>query len=279
MDMESINGYQIFQNRFQQNTGKNQIGKKDSKQTRQQGIYQSASESRQTKQQKAAEHVRSSDWKGASSVASGIQLSDSARSLLEELKEKYQNMDFFVADCGSEEEEQSYLSRGNKEYSVLIDPDTLEAMAADPDTKEKYINILDTATSQMEDIKEKLGEDGEEVRSIGVKIDREGNTTFFAELQKVSDSQKEWMEQMKNKKAEDKKNQEKLEEKRSEKRGKETKQAKKNSDAKYGISGDTKVTRVSGSSVEELLEKIKLVDWTQVDSVKETTGGRFDFTV
>lgn len=277
--MESINGYQIFQNRFQQNTGKNQIGKKDSKQTRQQGIYQSASESRQTKQQKAAEHVRSSDWKGASSVASGVQLSDSARSLLEELKEKYQNMDFFVADCGSEEEEQSYLSRGTKEYSVLIDPDTLEAMAADQETKEKYINILDTATSQMEDIKEKLGADGEEVRSIGVKIDKEGNTTFFAELQKVSDSQKEWMEQMKNKKVEDKKNQEKLEKKRAEKRDKETEQAGKKDDLKQRLSEDTKITRVSAASVDELIEKIKSVDWTQVETVKATTGVRFDFTV
>lgn len=277
--MESINGYQIFQNRFQQNTGKNPIGKKDSKQTRQQGIYQSVSESRQTKQQKAAEHVRSSDWKGASSVAFGVQLSDSARSLLEELKEKYQNMDFFVADCGSEEEEQSYLSRGTKEYSVLIDPDTLEAMAADQETKEKYINILDTATSQMEDIKEKLGTDGEEVRSIGVKIDKEGNTTFFAELQKVSDSQKEWMEQMKNKKVEDKKNREKLEKKRAEKQDKETEQAGKKDDLKQRLSEDTKITRVSAASVDELIEKIKSVDWTQVETVKATTGVRFDFTV
>lgn len=277
--MDLINGYQIVQNRFQQNIGKKQIGKKNSKQTRQQGIYQGASESRQTKQQKAAEHVRSSDWKGASSVASGVQLSDSARSLLEELKEKYQNMDFFVADCESAQESQSYLSRGTKEYSVLIDPDTLEAMAADPETKENYINIIDTSTSQMEDIKDKLGEDGEEVRSIGVKIDSEGNTTFFAELQKVSDSQKEWMEQMKNKKAEDKKNREKLEKKRTEKGGKETKQPEKNSDAKKRLFGDTKMTTVFASSVDELVEKIKSVDWTQVESVKATTGVHFNYTV
>lgn len=277
--MESINGYQIFQNRFQQNTGKKQIGKKDSKQTKQQGIYKSTSESKQTKQPKIAEYVRKADWKCASSVASGVQLSDSAKSLLEELKEKYQNMDFFVADCVSDEEMQSYLSRGTKEYSVLIDPDTLEAMAADVETKEKYINVIDTATSQMEDIKKELGEDGEEVKSIGVKIDSEGITTFYAELQKVSDSQKEWMEQMKNKKAEDKKNQEKLEKKRAEQQEKETKQSERNGDAKQRVSGDTRITRVSASSVEELIEKIRSVDWTQVENVRATTGVRFDFTV
>lgn len=277
--MESINGYQIFQNQFQQNSGKKRTGKKDSEQTKQQGVHKNIEESKQTKRQKPAEYVKESHWKGTSSVASGVQLSDSAKSLLEELKEKYQNMDFFVADCESDEEAQSYLQRGTKEYSVLIDPDTLEAMAADQETKEKYINIIDTATSQMEDIKEQLGDDTEEVRSIGVKIDGDGNTTFYAELQKISDSQKEWMEQMKNKKAEDKKNQEKFEEKRTEKREKETNQAKKRDEAKYGMSGDTKITRVSASSVEELIEKIKSVDWTKVDTVKETTGVRFDFTV
>lgn len=277
--MESINGYQIFQNQFQQNSGKKRTGKKASEQTKQQGVHKNIEESKQTKRQKPAEYAKESHWKGTSSVASGVQLSDSAKSLLEELKEKYQNMDFFVADCESDEEAQSYLQRGTKEYSVLIDPDTLEAMAADQETKEKYINIIDTATSQMEDIKEQLGDDTEEVRSIGVKIDGDGNTTFYAELQKISDSQKEWMEQMKNKKAEDKKNQEKFEEKRTEKREKETNQAKKRDEAKYGMSGDTKITRVSASSVEELIEKIKSVDWTKVDTVKETTGVRFDFTV
>lgn len=277
--MELINGYQIFQNQFQQNSGNKQIQKRDSKQIRQQSLYKSAGETKQTKQQKAAAYVRNTNWKGTSSVATGVQLSDSAKSLLEELKEKYQNMDFFVACCESDEEEQSYLSRGTKEYSVLIDPDTLETMAADKETKEKYINIIDSAVSQMEDIKEKLGEDEEEVRSIGVKIDKEGNTTFFAELQKVSDSQKEWMEQMKNKKAEDKKHQEELEKKRAEKRDKETNQAEKNGDTKASISGDVKITRVSATSVDELIEKIRSVDWMQVENVKTTTGACFDFTV
>lgn len=277
--MESINGYQIFQNQFQQNAGKKQIRKKDAGQTKEQCVYKKADETKQTQQRKPTDYVSKAEWKGTSSVAADVQLSDRAKSLLEELKEKYQNMDFFVANCGSDEEAQSYLSRGTKEYSVLIDPDTLEAMAADQETKEKYMNIIDTATSQMEDIKEQLGDEGEEVRSIGVKIDNEGNTTFFAELQKVSDSRKEWMEQMKNKKAEDKKNQEKLEEKRAKKRENEAEQAEKKADEKQKIFGDTKITRVSASSVEELIEKIKSVDWSQIENVKETTGMRFDFTV
>ena len=59
-----------------------------------------------------------------------VQLSDKAKALLQELKKTYNNMDFMVADYDSEEEAASYLSRGTKEYSVLIDAEELERMAA-----------------------------------------------------------------------------------------------------------------------------------------------------
>ena len=42
----------------------------------------------------------------------------------------------------------------------------------------------------------------------------------------------------------------------------------------------TKKTRVQADSVEELLEKIKNVDWDQIKSEeKAMTGGRFDFSI
>ena len=42
----------------------------------------------------------------------------------------------------------------------------------------------------------------------------------------------------------------------------------------------TKKTRVQANSVEELIEKIKGVDWDQIKSEeKAMTGGRFDFSI
>ena len=51
------------------------------------------------------------------------------------MQKKYGDRDFFVADYSSDDEAQRYLSRGSKEYSVLIEPELLEKMAADESVK------------------------------------------------------------------------------------------------------------------------------------------------
>ena len=98
--------------------------------------------------------------------AEKVNLSNKAKELLKELQKTYGNMDFIIADYETEEEAASLLSRGTKEYSVLIDPDTLEKMASDESEKEKYINLLEKATGKLTDIKEQLKESGEEVKRL-----------------------------------------------------------------------------------------------------------------
>ena len=73
------------------------------------------------------------------------ELSQGAKDLLNEMQKKYSDMDFFVADYSSDEEAQGYLSRGSKDYSVLIEPELLEKMAADGSVKEKYLGVIDDA--------------------------------------------------------------------------------------------------------------------------------------
>ena len=63
------------------------------------------------------------------------ELSQGAKDLLNEMQKKYGDRDFFVADYSSDDEAQRYLSRGSKEYSVLIEPELLEKMAADESVK------------------------------------------------------------------------------------------------------------------------------------------------
>ena len=83
-------------------------------------------------------------------------LSDKAKALLQELKKNYGNMDFIVADYSSDEEAQSYLSRGSKEYTVLIDPAELEPMAEDDEVKTKNLALLDEAVGNLDALKEQL---------------------------------------------------------------------------------------------------------------------------
>ena len=69
------------------------------------------------------------------------ELSQDAKDLLNEMQKKYGDMDFFVADYSSDDEAQRYLSRGSKEYSVLIEPELLEKTAADESVKKSILAL------------------------------------------------------------------------------------------------------------------------------------------
>lgn len=218
----------------------------------QNGYYNNTVKDKQTKETKKTDKTGKKDQ---------VQLSARAKKMLETLKKKYQNMDFMVAEYESEEEAASYLSRGTKEYSVLIDPETLEEMAADKDAEAKYTGILDDAVGQLKDMEQQLGDKKDDVKHLGISIGKDGNVSYFAELEKAGERQKEFIERT-----------------RESKREQRAAQAKKAEE--QVTSGRTKRTRVEADSAQELLEKIKGVDWDQIKAEdKQTAGGRFDFSV
>lgn len=229
------------------------------------GVYQnsymsSAAKSKNTREADKADKAEKTEKKEQ------VKLSDRAKKLLEELKKNYSNMDFIVADYETDEEASAYLAKGTKEYSALIEPETLEEMAADEETKEKYMGILDDSVEQLKDIKDKLGDKQDEVAHIGISIGKDGSVSYFADLEKIGERQKEWIEKSRESKKEERTEQEKKA------------QEQKNQD--ITAQERTKKTRVQADSVEELLEKIKNVDWDQIKSEeKAVTGGRFDFSI
>ena len=105
--MSRVNGYNAYQNNYYDNSV------------------------RRKNQDKTSKTDTTGKTNGIGKTGSSTQLSDKAKSLLQELKRTYSNMDFIVTDSESEEDAASYLSRSTKEYSVLIDPEELERMAAD----------------------------------------------------------------------------------------------------------------------------------------------------
>ncbi|MCH5343754.1 MAG: hypothetical protein J1E64_06915 [Acetatifactor sp.] len=202
--------------------------------------------------------------KGADKTSQTPQLSAKAKALLEELKAKYGNVDIMVADYETEEEAQSILSRGTKQYSALFDPETLESMAADENVKNEYMGKLEDAVSQLHEMVEQLGDKAGEVKHLGVSFGNDGSVSFFAELEKTTEKQRERIEQAR----EDKKEQAAKDKKAAE-------------EERFVKGHETyKSTRVQADSMEELLEKIRSVDW---DNIKATElperGGRFDLTI
>ena len=211
---------------------------------------------KQTKQQGSSKVAQSSQTEAAGQKT----LSKDAQAVLEKLKSKYGNMDFFVADPDSEDEAKEIMSRGTKEYSVMISSDELERMAADEDYYNKNINTIDDAVKKSKEINEKFGaesdygkENGVGISQIGIKVNADGTTSYFVELEKLSDKQKERIENAKEKRAEEKKEQ---------------------------AAKARKKTYVQANSLEELEKKIKEIDWDSVKETKqETEGSRFDYSV
>ena len=240
--MSKIEGYGAYQNSYYANTvnSKNAQGAKNTKKT-----------DKSDKTDKAANN-------------NNVQLSEKAKKLLDELKKTYSNMDFVIADYETDEEAAELLSRGSKEYSVLIDPETLESMAADEETKNKYIGILEDSVNQLKDVKEQLKEDGDnDVTRVGISIGKDGQVSFFAEMMEgAGERQKEFIE----------KTREANKEARTER--------EKKAQEELAAQERTKKTTVTASSIEELLEKIKAVNWDEIKSeeVRES-GSRFDFSV
>ncbi len=197
-----------------------------------------------------------------------VELSDRAKDLLEELKKKYTNMDFMVADYETEEEAAQYLSRGTKEFSVLIDPETLEQMAADEEVKNKYMTVMDESQATLKGMLEELDDEEEDqVKRVGISIDKDGTVSYFAELEKASAKQKERIEKSRKEKAKETKKAEKEE------------KAEKQEELLKSLGEKRKKTFVQADSVEELLEKIRSVDWDAVEAEEiKQMGGKIDFT-
>ncbi len=197
---------------------------------------------------------------------SKIELSSRAKELLKELHNTYGNTDFIIANYENEEEAASYLSRGTSTYSVLLTPEELEKMAADKDYKAKNLKTLDDTMAKLKDMKSQLGENGEDVKRVGVAIGNDGEISYFAELEKSSEKQRERIEKQRETKKEEAAKAEK------------EKNEERYSDGSF-IREGVKRTTLFADSVKELADKIGQVDWSTIrEEGYGTSGSRFDFT-
>lgn len=209
------------------------------------GAYQSSFYDSAVKNKKEQEKTKAAEKQEEIRKTKQPELSSRAKKLLKELRKKYGNMDFMVGSYDTDEEAAAYLSRGTKEYSVLIDPEELEKMASDEETKKKYLGMLEEATGKLDQMKNQLGEHKDEVTHMGVSIGKDGTMSFFADLEKVSEKQRERIEKKREEKAD-----------------------------------SVKRTRVKATSTQELLKKIKQVDWSKIKEERvQENGRRFDYSI
>lgn len=193
-------------------------------------------------------------------------LSHKAQEVLKQLRDKYGNMDFMVAEFKNAEEAKSVLSKGTKEFSVLFSGEELEKMASDEKYLKQKTESIEGAVRMSEEINRKYGFESAfgkegmadtEITKIGIAFNDDGTTNFFAELEKSSAKQRERIE-----------------------KAKEEKKAEKELQSYSKNSADTKRTTVWADSMEKLLEEIKAVDWDAIKAEKQTeSGGKYDFSI
>ena len=182
-------------------------------------------------------------------VQEGIKLSDNAKNLLEELRKKYGNMDISVAEWSTDEEQDYYAGLTDKDYSVLINPELWEKMAADDSVREQYESVLGNAGKASETLKEELGEDVDKIKSFSITMDADGKVTYAVKLLK------NMAEQSKNN---TKTQKERLEEQRAARK----EEAKKQEE-------ELETEKIEADSIEGLIAAIKekLYPTTQTDKI------------
>ncbi len=202
-------------------------------------------------------------------------LSKNAQKLLEKLRRNYGNMDFLALTPGADAK--ALLAGSKKEISVIFSAEELEKMASDEKYEKEYMDRVQGALRMSDEINKKFGFESafgkngsnSEITKIGISFNSDGTTSFFAELEKSSASQRERME-----KAQEERRTQRKEDAKKAEREKQRQRLEGKADH------DMKRTTVQADSVEELLEKIRAVDWDTIRTGNQPEAGRkFDFSI
>ena len=192
-----------------------------------------------------------------------VQLSDKAKDYLGKLKAKFGGMEFITVSKDLKDQVQKNASRyGNaNKMVVLIDEEKLERMATDESFRKKYEGIIAMAQNRLAEAKNSLTSSGASVTSFGMKVDGDGNTSFFATVEKSQAKQKERIEKKAQEKRELKAREQKeaqkerLEKAREKRREEKAEKADRAEDGTRVPETDREI--IQAPSLEELLEKVQ----------------------
>lgn len=201
----------------------------------------------QSDTRRGAENVKAQKAKTAEQ-SGRTQLSRAAQNLLKKLQKTYGNMDFMAADYENEDEAKDILSRGTKEFSVLFSREELEKMASDEKYEKEYMERVQGAVRMTEQINRQFGfgkgSDKGTLTQVGISFNKDGSMSYFAELEKTNDKQWERIEKNREKRADEKKK-----------------------------------TTVKASSMNELITKMRQIDWSKVKEERKAQGDKLDFSI
>ena len=174
-------------------------------------------------------------------------LSSKASDYLNELRKQYNDYDFVIADAG--DDYKGLVKQSSKEYTVVWSSTDLERMTYDKKFAAEKINSVKSIVSYTKEriCKECVFESAygkhqnndSQLKNIAVSSDDNGILVLFAGLEKITKKRNPYQ---------------------------------KNNEERY-----IKEKGVSGSTTDELLEKIKSIDWASLSGRIAGNGDNVDF--
>ena len=182
----------------------NQIYKNNQKSTVQKNSATASTES------KTSTDVKVSEWKpvsagssliptsktGYGTIIGDVELSDKAKDYYNKLKSKFSNMEFIAVSSDMKSQvaaNASAYGNANKQV-VLIDTEKLEMMANDESFRKKYEGIIAMSQTKLAEAKNSLASSGANIKNFGMSVDSNGNTSFFATVEKANNEQTKALE-------------------------------------------------------------------------------------
>lgn len=178
-------------------------------------------------------------------------LSSRAEEYYKQLKQKYGKLNFVLVSADKKQEADamkgSFARAGS--LTVLIDTDKIERMAEDENYRKQIETTISNASSGLSQLTAQMGNTSN-VKAYGMTIDKTGNASYFAVVDKSLEAQKKRIEK-------------KATEKREAKKEESKKAAKEAAKKRIEDGGKTSKTKgedtvtITANSVEELMQKIK----------------------
>ena len=203
---------------------------------------------------------------GYGTVIGNAELSDKARDYYDKLKAKFHNMDFFLVskDMKSQVAANAAAYGNSAKQVVLIDDEKIERMANDESFRKKYEGIIAMSQLKLQEAKNSLASSGASVKNFGMSVDSNGNTSFFATLEKSLDNkalQKKAAEKKTEQKKAEKAREKKLAQKKAEKnaeeeRASEKKEAEKAEKNRDEVKVSEEYVEIKAASMEEMIDRV-----------------------
>ena len=158
----------------------------------------------------------------SASIKGSNGLSENAQNYLNELRQKYSDVNITVADFSNLEQRKSYMFSCSGYNNVAISSNIVEKMASDPAAAAKYEKVIADTPKQGEEYKKECEARNTILYAQGTVIDKDGKVTYWAisgdkeARENPGTVYKEKMQKQLEEKRAKKKEEEKLKEKRLE---------------------------------------------------------------